>query len=63
MGSKLENAARLLGRLGGKVKSLKKAAAARKNGLKGGDPRKFGSKPRYGRATERFKREMRQSAD
>lgn len=33
-------AAKALGRLGGKVKSKKKAAAARRNGQRGGRPRK-----------------------
>ena len=33
-------AARILGRAGGSVKSEKKAAAARENGKKGGRPRK-----------------------
>jgi len=36
----LETAARMLGRLGGIVKSDRKSAAARKNGKKGGRPKK-----------------------
>jgi hypothetical protein len=38
--SQITNAAALLGRKGGKVKSESKAAAARNNGKKGGRPKK-----------------------
>ena len=40
MTKELSEAARLIGRKGGKSKSPKKQEASRRNGLKGGRPRK-----------------------
>ena len=45
-------AARILGRAGGSVKSEKKAAAARENGKKGGRPIELQSVPNEGQPVE-----------
>lgn len=45
MKPKKNPAAVALGRLGGSVRSEAKAAAAKKNGAKGGRPKKKGKKP------------------
>lgn len=42
---RINEAAKMLGRLGGLVKSERKAAAVRENGKKGGRPRKQAGKP------------------